>query len=92
MLFIFLATPEPVVLISVSLQYIPGTKMAFAGLKKDKDRNDLIAHLKEAVRSYISFLPLAKGSFPCVHLDFITRHFVCYGVPGLDIHPSEFSI
>ena len=25
--------------------------MAFAGLKKDKDRNDLIAHLKEAVRT-----------------------------------------
>ena len=24
--------------------------MAFAGLKKDKDRNDLITHLKEAVR------------------------------------------
>lgn len=25
--------------------------MAFAGLKKDKDRNDLIAHLKQEVRS-----------------------------------------
>ena len=30
-------------------QYIPGTKMAFAGLKKEKDRNDLITHLREAV-------------------------------------------
>lgn len=25
--------------------------MAFAGLKKDKDRNDLITHLKQAVRA-----------------------------------------
>ncbi|KAG6820390.1 hypothetical protein H0H93_001160 [Arthromyces matolae] len=35
-------------------QYIPGTKMAFAGLKKDKDRNDLVTYLKEAVRHGLS--------------------------------------
>ncbi|KAG6845166.1 iso-1-cytochrome c [Tephrocybe sp. NHM501043] len=39
-------------------KYIPGTKMAFAGLKKEKDRNDLITHLKEAVRPSV---------LPCYH-------------------------
>ncbi|CAD6565174.1 MAG: iso-1-cytochrome c [Cyphobasidiales sp. Tagirdzhanova-0007] len=31
-------------------KYIPGTKMAFAGLKKDKDRNNLITWLKESTK------------------------------------------
>ncbi|KAL0635329.1 iso-1-cytochrome c [Maublancomyces gigas] len=31
-------------------KYIPGTKMAFGGLKKEKDRNDLITHLRNMTK------------------------------------------
>ncbi|KAI9885996.1 MAG: hypothetical protein M1823_002218 [Watsoniomyces obsoletus] len=31
-------------------KYIPGTKMAFGGLKKEKDRNDLITFLRSSTK------------------------------------------
>lgn len=40
--------------------------MAFAGLKKDKDRNDLVTYLKEAVRVmqlFVSDVPNRSDAF-----------------------------
>ena len=32
-------------------KYIPGTKMVFAGLKKKKDRDNLIAYLEDSTKA-----------------------------------------
>jgi hypothetical protein len=56
------------------MQYIPGTKMAFAGLKKDKDRNDLITWLKDSVRCLLSFpitISILLANRVIFHLDSI---------------------
>lgn len=36
-------------------EFIPGAKMAFVGLKKEKDRNDLNTYMLESVRIPCSF-------------------------------------
>ena len=69
------------------MQYIPGTKMAFAGLKKEKDRNDLITWLKEAVRHPICRLPLSPSLIALLLDRMIVLYGHCYS-PTLSVHGS----
>jgi hypothetical protein len=66
-------------------QYIPGTTMAFAGFKKEKDRCDVISYLKEAVREFrVSLCPPPLMSLPLPRLRRHVSRRVCHIItPGL---------
>lgn len=59
--------------------------MAFAGLKKEKDRNDLITYLKEAVRCLLCMCccpPLIALSVDCMIALFGHYYLYLYTVHG----------
>lgn len=45
-------------------KYIPGTKMAFGGLKKEKDRNDLITYVITTLKPWGHTRPSGGQSTP----------------------------
>lgn len=53
------------------LQYIPGTKMVFPGLKKPQERADLIAYLKQSTASW----------FPSIPFEIFSRWFLSLAGP-----------
>lgn len=48
-------------------KYIPGTKMAFGGLKKDKDRNDIITYVMRYSYSPLDNKSLLVSSLQQLH-------------------------
>lgn len=44
--FVYIITNSYVAVVCAFWYFLQGTKMVFAGLKKEKDRKDLIAYLK----------------------------------------------